>query len=56
LCVDERGYYQTRIDTKSFCELVTYWKEIEKEGIFLDYYEYAVFECHLENALKKASL
>ncbi len=28
-------------------------KKIEKKGIFLDYYDYTVFECHLENALKK---
>ncbi len=45
-------FCQARIDTISFCELVYNWKEIDKEDIFLDYYDYAVFECHLENALK----
>ncbi len=45
-------FCQARIDTISFCELVSNWKEIEKEDIFLDYYDYTVFECHLENALK----
>jgi hypothetical protein len=45
-------FCQARIDTISFCQLVFNWKEIEKEYIFLDYYDYAVFECHLENALK----
>ncbi|WP_255336953.1 hypothetical protein, partial [Methanosarcina sp. KYL-1] len=45
-------FCQARIDTKYFCELVSGWEEIEKKGIFLDYYDYTVFECHLENALK----
>jgi hypothetical protein len=45
-------FSQARIDTKSFCELVSDWKETEKKGIFLDYYDYTLFECHLENALK----
>jgi predicted transcriptional regulator len=45
-------FCQARIDTKSFCELVSAWKEVEKEGIFLDYYDYTVFECHMENSLK----
>ncbi|AKB74101.1 Clp amino terminal domain protein [Methanosarcina lacustris Z-7289] len=45
-------FCQARIDTKSFCELVSDWKLEEKKGIFLDYYDYTVFECHLENALK----
>lgn len=47
-------FCQARIDTKSFCELASDWKLEEKKGIFLDYYDYAVFECHLENALKKS--
>jgi hypothetical protein len=47
-----KEFCQTRINTLSFCELVSNWKEIEKEYIFLDYYDYAVFECHLENALR----
>lgn len=45
-------FCQARTNLKSFCELVSSWKEIEKKGIFLDYYDYAVFECHLENALE----
>jgi hypothetical protein len=45
-------FCQARIDTKSFCELVSDWKLEEKKSIFLDYYDYTVFECHLENALK----
>lgn len=46
-------FCQARIVKPSiFCSLVYDWKEVEKEGIFLDYYDYAVFECHLENALK----
>jgi predicted methyltransferase MtxX (methanogen marker protein 4) len=47
-------FCQARIDTTSFCELVSDWNEIEKEGIFLNYYDYTVFECHLENALKRS--
>jgi len=48
-----KDFCQARIVKPSiFCKLVSDWKEIEKEGIFLDYYDYAVFECHLENALK----
>jgi Fe2+ transport system protein FeoA len=45
-------FCQARIDTISYCELVSNWKLEEKTGIFLDYYDYTVFECHLENALK----
>ncbi len=45
-------FCQARINTKSFCELVSDWKEVEKEDIFLDYFDYTVFECHLENSLK----
>ena len=46
-------FCQARIVKPSiFCSLVSDWKEVEKEGIFLDYYDYTVFECHLENALK----
>ncbi|AKB32427.1 hypothetical protein MSSIH_1737 [Methanosarcina siciliae HI350] len=45
-------FCQARIDTISFCELVSNWKLEEKKDIFLDYYDYTVFECHLENALK----
>ena len=47
-------FCQARIDTISFCELVSSWKLEDKDGIFLDYYDYTVFECHLENALRKS--
>lgn len=47
-----KEFCQARSDNKSFCELVSDWKEVDKEGIFLDYYDYTIFECHLENALK----
>ncbi|MHB8100971.1 MAG: hypothetical protein ACYDEF_02055 [Methanosarcina sp.] len=45
-------FCQARSDNKSFCELVSDWKEVDKEGIFLDYYDYTIFECHLKNTLK----
>jgi hypothetical protein len=45
-------FCQARINTLSFCALVSAWEEVEKEGIFLDYYDYTIFECHMENALK----
>jgi hypothetical protein len=48
-----KDFCQARVVKPSiFCNLVSNWKEVEKKGIFLDYYDYAVFECHLENALK----
>ena len=49
-------FCQARTDNKSFCELVSDWREIEKEDIFLDYYDYTVFECHLKNALKESTI
>jgi tetratricopeptide (TPR) repeat protein len=49
-----KEFCQARSDNKSFCKIVSDWKEGEKKGIFLDYYDYTVFECHLENALKKS--
>ncbi len=45
-------FCHARINTKYFCELVSDWKEVEKKDIFLDYFDYTVFECHLENSLK----
>ena len=42
------------LTTNLFVSLCPIGKKIEKEDIFLDYYDYAVFECHLENALKKS--
>lgn len=47
-----KEFCQARSGTISFCELVSNWKLEEKKSIFLDYYDYTVFECHLENALK----
>src|SRR5665647_1015813 len=47
-----KEFCQARTDNKSFCKLASDWKKEEKEGIFLDNYDYIVFECHLENALK----
>jgi hypothetical protein len=48
-------FCQTRIiNPPNFCNLVLHWKGVEKEGIFLDHYDYAVFECHLENAVTSA--
>ncbi len=49
-----KEFCQARSGNKSFCKIVSDWKEEEKKGIFLDYYDYTVFECHLENALKKS--
>lgn len=49
-----KEFCQARSDNKSFCKIVSDWKEYEKKGLFLDYYDYTVFECHLENALKKS--
>jgi tetratricopeptide (TPR) repeat protein len=45
-----------KIEEKPFCKLVCTWKHIDKTGIFLDYYDYAVFECHLEEALENEAL
>src|SRR5665647_1544639 len=47
-----KEFCQARTDNKSFCKLASDWEKEEKEGIFLDNYDYIVFECHLENALK----
>ncbi|MDD3052653.1 MAG: hypothetical protein PHR06_16155 [Candidatus Cloacimonetes bacterium] len=49
-----KEFCQARVGNKSFCNLVSDWKDEEKDGIFLDYYDYTIFECHLENALKKS--
>ena len=40
----------------SFCKLIEKWTPVTKDGIFLDYYDYAVFECHLEEAIGNESL
>ncbi|VVB95475.1 Uncharacterised protein [uncultured archaeon] len=43
-------------EEKHFCRLVDRWKEIDKKGIFLDFYDYAIFECYLEEALENEAL
>lgn len=43
-------------DKKAFCSLIDIWGEIDKASIFLDYYDYACFECHLEEALENEAL
>jgi len=48
-------FLQARIDIGSFCDLVGNWEEIEKTELFLDYYDYSVFECHLEKAVSGSS-
>ena len=45
-----------KIKEKSFCKLVYKWKHHDKTRIFLDYYDYAVFECHLEEAIENEAL
>jgi tetratricopeptide (TPR) repeat protein len=37
-----------KINANRFCNLVSEWKNEKKESVFLDYYNYALFECHLE--------
>ena len=41
---------------KSFCAFVYSWGEFDKNNIFLDYYDFATFECHLEEALENEAL
>lgn len=43
-------------DKNSFCKLINNWKNVTKKGIFLDFYNYAVFECHLEEAVESEAL
>ena len=49
-------FCQARLDLELFCTIVDKWKEIEKTSIFLDYYDYSRFECHLEKALNNKGL
>ena len=48
-------FLQARIDIGSFCDLVGSWEKTGKTEIFLDYYDYSVFECHLEKAVSGSS-
>ena len=41
---------------KPFCKLVFRWKQIDKKGEFLDFFDYVVFECHLEEALENEAI
>ena len=43
-------------EEKPFCKLVIRWKQIDKKGAFLDFFDYAVFECYLEEALENEAL
>lgn len=43
-------------EKNSFCKLVTKWEKVYKEGIFLDFYDYAIFECNLEVAVENVAL
>lgn len=43
-------------EEKPFCKLVIRWKQIEKKGVFLDFFDYVVFECHLEEALENEAI
>ena len=43
-------------EEKPFCKLVIRWKKIDKKGVFLDFFDYAVFECYLEEALENEAL
>lgn len=40
----------------SFYKLADRWKEVDKKGIFLDFYNYSVFECYLEEAVENEAL
>ena len=43
-------------DEKPFCKLAYNWITEDKTEIFLDFYDYAVFECHLEEAIENEAL
>lgn len=43
-------------DEKPFCKLAYNWIAVVKTEIFLDFYDYAVFECHLEEAIENEAL
>ena len=49
--MDEFSRARIDIDERAFCKLVDKWKEIEKESVFLDYYDYSIYECHLEKTV-----
>ena len=48
--MDEFSRARTDIEAGAFCKLVNKWKDTEKDGIFLDYFDYSIYECHLEKA------
>ena len=43
-------------EEKLFCKLVFRWKNIDKKDEFLDFFDYVVFECHLEEALENEAI
>ena len=43
-------------EEKPFCKLAIRWKQIDKKGVFLDFFDYVVFECHLEEALENEAI
>ena len=43
-------------DDKPFCKLAYNWITVVKTEILLDFYDYAVFECHLEEAIENEAL
>lgn len=51
-------FCRARIDLEenAFCRIVDTWETTEKEGIFLDYYDYAKFECHIERAISSEGI
>lgn len=47
---------KTSGEKKIFCQLMKKWERHNKKTIFLDFYDYSVFECHLEEALENEAL
>ena len=51
---EERPFYQ--LLEKWDIQHTETWKKYDAEGILLDFYDYAVFECHLEDAVDNEAL
>ena len=54
--MDEFSRARVDIEDGAFCKLVEKWKETKKDSIFLDYYDYSVYECHLEKAIDSSGI
>ena len=54
--MDEFNRARIDIDERAFCKLIENWKDIEKDGIFLDYYDYSIYECHLKKAVDNSGI